>query len=836
MKKRWMIAGGVCVCVLLGLTGVRAAENADAARVPGANVRLPEMKFAEPVLAHPLSKPAAPAETPHRVEKPGVEDGLGTSGFALPEEPPALPDTLSIGSLEDAGLDATPDYLETAPGRSMMDPALEIPPLSDEMDLSGPPETDSPLRAPEMPDTDMPFNYPETDAPLPPVRPVTPVAPAVPDKLPAAEPKKPVDAKSPEDLSAQSAAARELLARVTAVPPATLENVQQVTLDEFLSRISGGDDALRAALRAYWEAAGSAGAYAHWKNQAAFLENQASGGYGTAPSVEMQAALVAARTAADDALATLRADAVRLGEMAGYSREIWPADMPHAGAYNTQYEKIAEMDAGAPRLELLDRIVDLRWQQWLAAGAAYRAAEYVRQEIAKSGTPGAVLQTSWAVEQRREMLFKSLVQYNMDILDYVLAVSHKRGGQLAPLLVVPKKPEEAEAPGAAVVPEAARPITPRTSVLDPESMPSRDTETLSRPRLPAGGALEEEATRVYTGDTVRDEDVPGFDPGIIGGGGIGLPLEEMEEIEEFAPVETPPRGSGYERIGGETGSTSTMPAPPRELGVPRTSYKPVLQPYTSAKIPLSASLETLNSRKVQPGRRLSLEEVFRRVAPQRREQAAKDYWRYVVLQAQGVVLDYQAEILAELGREQLAQPDSPADALSGLQLTAAVEALNAQRLALEADAFGVLARLNDVQALRPTEIQALPLAVSRPNTGSYDLRLDEFPAGSPRHERALQLARHLDFCVALCAEADGKLASLGLLVPPGADDGRMPAVAPKDFPAFFSAMENARAATRNYLRLVYTLNSALVSGTFLSDSAMHSHPADLSRRLCGREQ
>ncbi len=933
MKKVRIICG-FCAVSLVGVT-FAVADEAAARRVPAANadvtllrelekrpevkvpdavpgedVTLPTMNYAQPSLPAPGTprtvKKEAPKSSPHRVEKPGVTDtpaaAVPGAGVTRTGTPPAAVAAPGAGATRAV----TPPAAVTAPGtgatRTGTAPAVTAPgaggtrsaapgagtvdartptglsdydDLGDDDPLSGfsgglPPMTVPGGAMPAVDDLDdeiLPHGLPavtddglggpggvlspgatRVDTPFGAEAPGGVRAPAfsderasVPDRLPAADAKTPAT-KTPEELAAQSAVARELLSRLTAVPASTLENVEQISLEEFLGRISGGDDALRAAVRAYWEAADSAGAYAYWKNQVDFLNKQASGARGV--SADMRAAQSAAQTAMNDALATLRANAVRLGEMAGYSREIWPADMPHAGAYNTQYEKMAEQGDGSPRLEMLNRIVDLRWQQWNAAGAAYRAAEYVRQEVAKTGVPGEILQASWAVEQRREMLFKSLIQYNMDILDYVLAVSGKRGSALAPLLVVAKKPEAASPDTApAFAPEggretpradSGRPAAPPESVLAPGSAVRPGAGVVTPPRLPTeNGTLP--ADDYLPADEMDD---PGFSGDMYLMPGAGMPPLE----------ETPPHGRSFERIGGETGSDASLPSvapdPVVPGGRPRSSLKPVLPaegasaktgeiPYTSAKIPLSASLESLNSGKTPPGKALSLEDVFRRVSVSQREQAAKDYWRYSVLQAQLVVLNYQADILASLGRDQLQNPTTAADTLSGLRLTAAVETLNAQRLGLEADAFRVLMRLDRAGALAPGQRTALPMAVSRPNTGKYDLRLDTLAPGSAYHDRALQLARHLEFCVALCAEADKKLEDLGQLVPPGADDGLPPTVAQKDFPAFFTALENARTATGNYLRLVYTLNSALVSGTFMNASVAQLPATELSRRLCG---
>ena len=729
-------------------------------------------------LAPAVSAPATPART-GTAPVPAVSGGGTSAAGGLY----GIPDSLSDPDDEDI-LNARPT--RPATGGAYGGPSAGTTPASSLLDM---PELNDlePELEPFSPTT-IPNALPSAGIPA-----ATPsvIKPAVPAITSPAVTKPTVPAVTAPPASEN----RKMIASLRELPESTLENVTEISLADFLDRLSPADADVRKGVHAYWEISRHAANYLFWQQHLTFLQELSAN---SGEAVRLQTAIIAARAAAAESLAALRTETVRLGEIGGFTREIWPADIPHTGAYNTRYDEIAEQDGGSPELALRNRIVGLRYEQWMASAAAYRAAENVFQElrgrkvILTETHLGELLQAAESVRRQRERMFTALIQYNIDVLDYVLEVSGKRGGSLAPLLVVGSAKTGTPTPAEPryAVPETGGAL-PAPKLQEKPSVTEAAPPTVSDYGYGNFGDEDESTEDIFSPSGIS----PGF-------------LEYDTDDDVFLPStpEAPTPGSDFQPVGGRSGSTGTLTSPPPNAGSRRSDEKSVFRTVAYSR--------TENTE-------VSLEKVLKRVYVSERETAAKYYWSYAVLQAQRLVLAHQLRLLAE---------QRPAN---DFRFTEAVQALTAEEKSYEAESCRIMIGLSRLGALNSDEIASFPTFTTLPNSGVTQLPLDEFPPGSPRHDRAVHLARHLEFCVGLLSEADKDMDTLLPFIGPASDEFPVPESVTRDFVTFSAILENARAASASYLRLIYTVNSALVSITFAGNSAEALSPAELAKRLGG---
>ncbi|MDO5114090.1 MAG: hypothetical protein Q4E67_06910, partial [Planctomycetia bacterium] len=622
----------------------------------------------------------------------------------------------------------------------------------------------------------------------------------------------------------KKSAAKELLETLVSLPKSPLGEVESLPLEDFLARWSGDEAGLLRGMAVYWEAAEKNSALAYWlKRQKLLRQWKAS----AAETALHQAALAHAETAIADATVSIRTTAMILGHWMDKPHEVQAQTLPHAGSYQTRYEEVEREGNATPEGSFLNRLIGLRHEQLMAAAGAYRSSEYVLQELLKQTAPlSAILQGMDQVNERRELFFDVLLEYNETILKYVLQVSYRRGADMLPLLVVvpPKVPTENYVTPPARLPLSNPPVGESSSVLTPAEEPASTFETTPVPALPpAESGIPVEVDPIPEVDFSESMEVV---PDVPGGWGA-------------APVETPPPSSEFQSIGGETGSISTLPsiAPlppptPKSNDSGSRSRSPAKSPFrlVSESVLMSTS-ENLTDRSSEV-EVLSLENLYPRVPLESRESATKIYWRYAVVQAQRLMLEHQRKVMDRLGEKILQQSDTW-NPLAGLRLEEAVLGLRAEQVALEIAAYEELRDLYALFSIRENFPSVLPIASTRPKSSDFQLHLDQLQAGSQSHQQAVNRARQLDYCVSQLSAIHPAMERLVLLLTPGEEaemERLVGSLREADCEPFLQTLQQARRASAHYLRLVYAADFALTSAVFAGMPSTVS-TEELIRRL-----
>lgn len=768
--------------------------------VPPSDEPAPETPAQEaPAPEVPAETPPAP--TPEAGELPASEDLFAPA----PETPAAETPALETPPLE------TPPLETPAPET----PAVETP--APEVPTSETPATllDAPEGLPTTPDLgESPATSPEPASALP--EPATALPePASVLESPEAKPEEPALLDIPRQLppaaestslgdknTPQKSAARDLLPLLVKVPDNVLEGVERVSLATFLEKYPGDAEQLRKAISFFWQCATVQSEVSYWAKRHDVLKQLTPAGPTEQPLY--QAALSQAQTARADAMVSMRASSVELGRLAGSQQELWPETLPHAGSYSTNYTAGAGSyyygsAYGVADPGFLDKRIGLRYEQLSNAAAAYRSSEYILQEMLKNrATLGVVLQAMDSVNERRDRFFDILEAYNRDILDYVLQVSSKRGEDLARLLVrmPPKVPTDNY-----TIPSLAAPM-PLTPA-DPKDKPAVEEKTFET--APAPGTDEKEKTSALstTPSPLPEPEIPTLPP----------EPEVPGAASAVPPVETAPPSSDFQPIGGESGSTSTLP-PIAPLPIPNPGDSGSVNRPT----PFRLVAETLPEGTASRPKELSLGDHLAQAGFSDRQEAARSYWRYAVIQAQRQILDHQRKMLDIIGGRILnASTESDASLeRMGLHMEKAVFSLKTDQLGLEIAAWNEWYAMNPQHFSSP-EPPVLPLATTRPKTGDFRFALDRLTPGSEEHRRAVALARQLDYCAGELQTANDAIEKiLPYLFPTDDADTQktLDGVTYAGYVAFFDTLERSREASTHYLRLVYAVDSSLVACVF----------------------
>lgn len=837
-----------------------AAEPLPTPEAPGVDILFPSLeektlenitpeKTPVPNSVEPLSGPNSdkaenlPFFPPSSSSPPLVESPDATPKTIQSEnELSLIPEPTPLGTSEERGPLTTPPTM-TGPGVSGESNLL--PGMTTE---SSPSDVRDSFRAPSSvlesaAEKTLPSNVPHGVSDVP-AGSVPPVLPTLQKNDISLDPEKYVT--SPQDSEKKLVSTdmrrplpQELQKDLCVLPESVTSGLKRISLMEFLSAYSGTDVQLRTAVKLYWSSARDMSEVAYWADRVNALKQKR-----VSPSEEqlLDAARADAQAALDDALKTLRVTSIRLARDMGSSQELWVADLPHVGKYNTDEQALRVEYMYSPVL-LKAKLVTARYEQLYASAAAYQAAASVVQSLENMSAPlVAQLQAHQKANQRRETFIEIMLAYNGDILDYILALPNMpRGEALVPYLI--KNPSQPERK-IEMVPSGVQPILP--------------TETGGIPMLPGG------ATVVPPGESVQ----PTYQPGASNSAPSSQPTFSHEGIPEKRSVTVPgtnertpvpvlqdmsapsgfsPTGDGFQPAGGPSGSSSVVPRLDsgafklNQNRVPfilvseteKPSKKSVLMNAAQGEItqevpekvtvhrPARTStaqiLEQLCSEVPGAQDTLSLEDVLMRARPNAREAAAIIYWRYIIVQAQQRVLKTQIKILESLNESVLRQASAPGATLAGLQIEEARRVLETERAGLDISLLNTAWELASFGCISSSMETDLPVAVTRPNGGNYQLFLERVTSNRVTHAQLLHMARHLDYCA---LRLKGAATNIQKILPQIHSTGHVDMLQSNipyaQYPSFLLGMELSRKTSANYLRLAAKYNELLTICVFRS--------------------
>ncbi len=703
----------------------------------------------------------------------------------------------------------------------------------------------------------------------------------------SAETVTPLDTPS-ETASAQTAAPTEtaapsqnkpvslsvsLLERLCPADQLILENVQAVDLQTFLGspNLQYSEDGLASALRLYWKSSAL-------KSETVFRLRQAeelgklAGSAAPASQAVYRSAADAAKTKADAAKLTLRANALELGRTAGYTESMTAQTLPHAGAYETQFRQF--VPAYGSRAAYLHGLLDFRRQQLISAASAYVSAEnLLKMQTAEKADAEKILQSWETLEHRRKLFFDVLTEFNAEILQYVLLISRRRGPDLVPLLVRPQNASSAEKTfadenrlDAPAVPYVAAPGTSDVPVLSadekntaaaaPASMPlPTDTESSAGipqntvpngPGLPTFAEDASKETPVYEENAAIDVVLPTADP--------------MLQPYGAPAAETAPPGSDFQPIGGPNGviSDPTLGSPAMQDGAARfpqdplrrQSFRPVspseafiqltAKPSVLVEPPKPVSETELagtsgSSAAFQAG--LSLRNVLERTDYSRREEAIRNYWHYVFLQKQICVLKYQETLLSAMTDRVFADSENAGAGKFGVALEFHSLVLRTELLGTEAEAWKILYRISQLIQIPLTWPTEFPEALTELKAENFQLSTSRLSPGSAEEARFLPIIHQLYTSAGHLPEAFRKVqAQESLIAPPlrnaaeNSVTSRLKTADYAELKTLLGSMTSARKDSFEYLKFLFQTN-ALYSTCILAADPFGSAPEKLEQTL-----
>lgn len=646
--------------------------------------------------------------------------------------------------------------------------------------------------------------------------------------------------------------ARRLLLKLSP-PDSVLDGVEQVDLRTFLnaSPLSVDASRTREALPHYWKAAELRSEVFYWANRLEAMKNLAENATGTDREVYNSAA-AAAQASLNLSKVTLRSNAMKLASLAGYTREVTAKTLPHAGEYDTRYDEIVKLHSENSQITLYHGLLKLHQEQLTAAASAYLTAESLLNHLSPNAPASTVLAAWDVLNERRKVFFEVLLNFNDDILNYVLTISNRRGPELAPLLVKPvsTSPNVGAAAPSLPTPPAKAPAPPAdlpSVVMDQEEDPASSPYQPVTPIQPVdqgAGQVQAENSSI----DLSPAGTPRISAGTVsadGNGGVtGIQAEPpIPGYDLGAPaVETAPPGSDFIPIGGETGvdTNPSLNSFPMNDGVwllPR--LRPGEQRITLGKPSIPEGAESAFIRE----NGISLTDVLKRSAFQNRESAVHSYWRYVMLQKQAFVLEYQRNLLEVVSRRLLASLSSrdsrsaslPPELGTILELNALT--LRVALVEMKVEEWKVLNRLASQLSWKVEWPVVFPDAVTDLKTEGFMLGLDQNVSGSVMDRRALPWARHLYFAREELSDSFQSVVSLGdLIAPPDAklEDSklgkRLQNASSEELKAILKAMAEARNVSWNYFQLLHDVNVAYTS-CVLAGTQAEKEPEELAALL-----
>lgn len=667
----------------------------------------------------------------------------------------------------------------------------------------------------------------------------------------------------------------KLLERLAGASDFQLEGVESIELRTFLNAplLSGSRDGILNALPLYWETASIRAEIGYWETRANAMERLAQSASADERSL-YELASASAKANLSSARILLRTNAVKLGNAAGYSREVTARTLPHAGNYETRYEEIRS-SYGVPsgRVTYFNGMISLRQEQLSAATAACLSAEnLLNYEMKRKQNATAIILAWDLLNERRVAFFKALLAFNQDILNYVLEISPKRGADLAPLLARPVTEVDSQrVPASGKNPTLPAPPQEKNGpepTFEQGAIPNESAAGVSAPQLTEGG----------TTASPRNENglpAPKITDGKVASGandalptvGDGATYEENAFIAIDVPAEptvpggelgvpeteTPPPGNDFKPIGGETG-VDTNPV----LAVParQTVWRPEMASDSNSilekpnaqtsvlgipgKEPVSkGSSETGGAFSPSSGETISLRDVLQSAAWENRFHAVAAYWNYVSFQKQICVLEYQQEILKRISSrilKETLQGDVAEISRLGLYLEFHSLVLRTELLENKAEAWTQATRLRTLAGRALEWPMVFPEAVTEMKSEDFQVRLDRFPA-ERQNPKALAIARQLYFCVQELPRAFQDVNQFSEWLAPSSvessvaseDSEGIRSLKTMTYPQLDSLvwkMKNARICSARYFQLLYFINSSfsscILAGTAVDASANDS--------------
>ncbi len=657
-----------------------------------------------------------------------------------------------------------------------------------------------------------------------------------------------------ENGAEKMSASRQLLEQLSPIQGNYLDGVEAIDLRTFLNspRLQYSAEAVKEALPTYWEASVLRSAVCYWERRMDALKKLAATATATDKTL-YEAGVVAARSNLGVAKIALRMNAVKLGDLGGYTREVTTKTQPHAGNYETRYDDIRATQGEPSALATyLNGALKIHQEQVTATAAAYSTAEKLLKYQMSQGTDAVAVLAAWdMLNEQREAFFEALLEFNRDILNYVLQVSSRRGPELAPLLV--RSVTEVTLEGSATRKAPSLPTTPREIIRRSENLPSvvenSETGALPQPALvdvpPTDTApkYEENATVYVTPEGAApilppEAAVPAV---VVPGGDLSAPV-----------TETPAPESDFVPIGGETG-VDVNPTLSPSVNTPGNGFSlensgAIILPQNSTETKMKSQVTTVNYPNMEEKTRsvltssahpervqVTLEEVLSRTPPEKREQAVHTYWRYAIFQKQMGVLAYQQEILNAFSKRILAESlKSELSPLVGISLELQFLILRAELLKMRAEGWKEWCRLSGYLSETPTWQVNFPVAETEMKSEAFQVGLDRYAPGSEQDMKMLPLARHLYFCAGQLSIAFENVMALSeLIVPPATENvekstfiQHLTARPNLERKTFWKMLACARSVSFRYFQLLYSMNS-----TYSSCILVGEHSADSATEL-----
>ncbi len=542
-----------------------------------------------------------------------------------------------------------------------------------------------------------------------------------------------------------------------------------IALKDVLQRAAAPSERL-ALVHAYWRLAGLAAERRIADRYAARIDELAelyrrSGNNNPPAELTAAAAAVAARREETEVL-RLEA-AARLGaSSATSSAQLLPGDLPHAGTYRTEFDRMFGDRPAPPRLELLDRLLPLRQQAVASRAESVRAVTDAVAASEESFQRGELTLGRLLFQMRRQaeeqLRFLQAVEvYNDEIAEYALSAT---GGQLpiatlAETLV--KDPQEAKLP-----PPAATPIpmySPAGEFPAPGS-PTYGPGTFPTGPVPLGPTPMGPAPR---GPSPAGPSPAGPSPTSAGATGPlssqtsdALPGHSILKATSTLPVNEPPTytpagGTVHGPVNPALRPIPTNGVPPQGQNpryTPPAAFQPYERPRTLPTSPTSSPTPTPTSRPALPmespqpmspsiptdrttlrplsetdaGQLATLRDaVYRNLIPGAREvqanrpgEVSSQVWTWIERSAAARILLDQTNILATLESTTLNLRQRPLGGLSLLMVRAARVSVQADADAMKPEVAAAEATVRERHGASATS--SVPIPRMPPSTVNAD--------------------------------------------------------------------------------------------------------------------